>query len=276
MVSHSPYDFFDDIVCINLDISVDRKKHAEHYFKKLGIPARFFTAVKHEYGGLYGCFDSHIQILWDAYERDLDYILVFEDDFLPTDAYSEEKLGQAIEFMSTHDDWDVFHLGYSCIKDNKDGVSTIFSGIPYNDDIVQFNPFCTQALCYNKRSIRKIIESYEDFIGEVHYDMYISTYADLNNYCMIPMLFDQNFYFEHNNESTDYIEAILRGIFPLLACTKLNYRMSLWKYQWKDYDIMIYTKYFVLVFLAIILYYVKIRLHMINKNILHKIKNMYK
>ena len=58
----NPYDFFDDIVCINLDISVDRKKHAEHYFEKLGIPARFFTAVKHELGGLYGCFDSHIQI----------------------------------------------------------------------------------------------------------------------------------------------------------------------------------------------------------------------
>ena len=47
------------------------------YFEKLGIPARFFITSKHANGGMYGCFDSHIQILIDAYKRDLDNILVF-------------------------------------------------------------------------------------------------------------------------------------------------------------------------------------------------------
>ena len=41
------YDYFEDIVCINLDISVDRRQHAEYYFNKLNIPARFYTAKKH-------------------------------------------------------------------------------------------------------------------------------------------------------------------------------------------------------------------------------------
>lgn len=262
------YDFFDDIICINLDISVDRKKHAEKYFDKLNIPARFFTAVKHKKGGLYGCFDSHIQILIEAYKKNLDYILVFEDDFLPTQAYSEDKLMKAIDFMKNNKDWDIFHLGYSSLKDNKDGFSTILSGHIYNDDIVQYNPFCTQALCYNKKSIKKIIESYKDYIGEVHYDMYISSYADLKNYCIIPMLFDQNFYFEHNNESTDYVEYFIRSIFPFLAYTKINYRLSALKYNLKDFNFVIICKYIFLTFISLILYFIKLRLAMMNENIM--------
>ncbi len=265
------YDFFDDIICINLDISSDRKKHAEHYFNKLNIPARFFTAKKHEKGGLYGCFDSHIQILLEAYNNNLEYILVFEDDFLPTDSYSEDKLQSAIDFMKTNEDWDILHLGYSSLRDNKDGFSTILSGKLYNDDIVQYNAFCTQALCYNKQSIKKIVDTYKEFIGIVHYDMYISTYADLKNYCIIPMLFDQNFYFEHNNESTDYIEVILRNLFPFLACTQINYKLSLLKYKWKDLNFTLIFKYTMLIIFSIILYYVKLRLVMVNESIVKKI-----
>lgn len=173
----SIYDFFDEIVCINLDISKDRKQHAEYYFKKLNIPAKFFTTSKHKNGGMYGCFDSHIKILKYAYEKNLDNILIFEDDFLPTSSYSEEKLAIAIDFMKSNKDWDIFHLGYSFIKDSfKGGISTIFDGELYNNDIIQYNPFCTQALCYSKKSIKHIIETYSEFIGLMHFDIYIISY----------------------------------------------------------------------------------------------------
>ena len=68
------YDFFDDVICINLDISEDRRQHAQDIFDHLQIPARFFTATKHKNGGMYGCFDSHIQIIQDAYKRNLNNI----------------------------------------------------------------------------------------------------------------------------------------------------------------------------------------------------------
>lgn len=250
------YDYFGDIVCINLDISVERRKHAEYYFNKLDIPGKFFITKKHPKGGLYGCFDSHVKILKDAYDRGLDNILIFEDDFLPSASYSSENMIKAIDFMETNTDWDIFHFGYCSVKDdNINGMSTIFDGIKYSSDIIQYNPFFTQALCYNKRAIKKIVETYEDYIGIIHYDMYISSYLDFKNYCFIPMLFDQNFNFEHNNESLDIIEYIGRGLFPLLAYTKLNYRISLLMYnsiKYKKYKI-----YFILFIVSILLYYIK-------------------
>lgn len=224
------YNFFHDIVCINLDISKDRRKHAQDIFDRLQIPAKFFTATKHKKGGMYGCFDSHIQILKDAYDRNLNNILVFEDDFLPTNSYCKEYVENAINFMKTNDEWDIFHLGYSVLKDDHHGFSTILNGKYYSDTIVQYNPFCTHALCYNRKAIKKILETYSEYIGLVHYDMFIASYCDFRNYCITPMIFDQNFYFGHNNESNDGIEFLLRSIFPLIAFVKLNYRISIMRY----------------------------------------------
>jgi GR25 family glycosyltransferase involved in LPS biosynthesis len=249
------YDYFEDIVCINLDISVDRRKHATEYFEKLDIPARFFITSKHKNGGMYGCFDSHVQILMDAYKRGLNNVLIFEDDFLPTASYSDENLKKAIDFMQMHEDWDIMHLGYLFIKDTKDGLSTIFDAHHHTPDIVQYNPFCTQALCYNKRAIKTIVETYHEYIGIVHFDMYISTFAGFKNYCIVPMLFDQNFYFQHNNESMDGMEYFLRLMFPLIATSQLNYRMSFIKFFMNKYKR--YFFYFYMIIFSIILYCIK-------------------
>jgi GR25 family glycosyltransferase involved in LPS biosynthesis len=230
------YEYFDDIVCINLDISVERKKHAQHYFDKLGIPARFFTAKKHPVGGMYGCFDSHIQILKEAYEKGLNNILVFEDDFLPTASYSEEKLQSAIDFMKSNNDWDIMHLGYSFIKDDQNGLSTIFNATNCTSDIVKYNPFFTQALCYSRKAMKTILENYTESIGMIHYDVFIASYLHLNSYCILPMIFDQNFYFQHNNQADDAIEVVIRWLFPFLAFTKFNYMVTLLKYWVNKYN----------------------------------------
>jgi GR25 family glycosyltransferase involved in LPS biosynthesis len=230
------YEYFDDVICINLDISTERRQHAQHYFDKLGIPARFFTAKKHPRGGMYGCFDSHIQVLKEAYDKGLNNILVFEDDFLPTASYSEEKLQSAIDFMKSNDEWDIMHLGYSFIKDDQNGLSSIFAGKYCTPDIVKYNPFFAQALCYSRKAMKTIIENYTESIGVVHYDKYIASFLDLNSYCILPMIFDQNFYFQHNNEAADGIEVILRSIFPALAFTQLNYRVTLLKYWINQYN----------------------------------------
>lgn len=256
------YDFFDDIVCINLDISKDRRRHAEHFFEKLQIPARFFVAQKHRLGGMYGCFDSHIQIIQEAYDKGLNNLLVFEDDFLPTASYSEENMQEAISFMLSKQ-FHIFHLGYSVIKDSKDGISSIFNAKRCNRNIVQYNPFCTQALCYSRESMRIILENYKDYIGHVHYDMFISTYIGLNNYCIVPMMFDQNFYFQHNNESNDLIEHTIRSFFPLIALTKINYRVSWLKYRFADYA----SRYSFLYLVCVVMYVIRRFSRQANKNI---------
>lgn len=266
------YDFFDDVVCINLDISVDRKEHSQMFFDKFNIPARFYTAKKHPNGGMYGCFESHIEILKDAFARNLNNILVFEDDFLPTESYSEEKLQTAIDFMKSNEDWDILHLGYSTLKDDIYGVSTIFHSTYYSDDIVQYNACCAQALCYSKRAIKAILDNYQDFIGRVHYDMFLSCYMGFTNYCVLPMLFDQNFYLPHNNESNDAIEFFLRALFPLLAFTKINYRASLLKYICNKYDCDL-VHYLHLFLFSLVVYKIKIALlHSVKKNVC----NLYK
>lgn len=250
------YEFFDDIVCINLDISTERKKHAQHYFDKLGIPARFFTAKKHPKGGMYGCFDSHIQVVKEAYDKGLQNLLVFEDDFLPTASYSEEKLQSAIDFMKSRDDWDIVHLGYSFIKDDHNELSTIFNAKYCTPDIVKYNPFFAQALCYSRKAMRTILENYEECIDVSHYDMYIASYLNLNSYCVLPILFDQNFYFQHNNESMNAIESVFRFLFPAIAFTKLNYRVTLLKYWINKYNQDL-RKYLYIFILSLWLYKIK-------------------
>lgn len=257
------YDFFDDIVCINLDISHDRRKHAEYFFDTLKIPARFFTVSKHKNGGMYGCFDSHIQVIRKAYNDNLNNLLVLEDDFLPTASYSEENMLEAIYFMKS-EEWDIFHLGYSVIKDTKDGISSIFNARRHSKNVIQYNPFCTQALCYSRNAMEAILDNYEDYIGQVHYDMFISSYLGLNNYCFVPMMFDQNFYFQHNNESDDAIEYTVRSLFPVIAFTKINYRISWIRYMLSGYI----SRYLYLYLVCVLMYIVRlVGRRSVNKNV---------
>jgi GR25 family glycosyltransferase involved in LPS biosynthesis len=252
------YEYFDDIICINLDISTERKKHSEHYFAELGIPARFFTATKHPRGGMYGCFDSHIQVLKDAYKRGLNNILIFEDDFLPTPSYTKERVHNAISFMKSNEDWDLMYFGYSFLKDDSNGLQTIFDAKYCTPDIVKYNPYLTQAVCYSKKAIKTVVENYEECFGILHYDEYLGSYLKLNSYCVVPMLFDQNFQLQHNNEGRDIFEKLIRFIYPVIAYTKLNYRVTLLMYLANRYQR--YTSYFHIFIFSLFLYKIKLSL----------------
>ena len=52
LMSQNLYEFFDDIVCINLAKSTDRRKHIENVYSEYKIPGRFYTAQKTPLGGL--------------------------------------------------------------------------------------------------------------------------------------------------------------------------------------------------------------------------------
>lgn len=104
--------FFDDIRCINLLERDDRYEAASKVFEEHDIPVNFHRVERHPKGGVQGCFESHVQVISDAYSRGLKNVLVFEDDIEPGLGLNEEKMQEAIDFMKSNEDWDIVFLGW--------------------------------------------------------------------------------------------------------------------------------------------------------------------
>ena len=70
----------ENIFYINLEHRTDRKKHVENELKKMGWNNYTrFNAIKCKNGRV-GCSMSHLKILKDARDNNLDYVVVVEDD----------------------------------------------------------------------------------------------------------------------------------------------------------------------------------------------------
>lgn len=219
----------DEIICLSLDISKKRREHFNYYFSKLNIPFKYFIVKKHKKGGVYGCFHSHLQIIINAYKKNLEKILIFEDDAYPTSSFSNKKLNEAIEYMNNNDNCDCLFLGYFNLGINKDNNLLLFSQ-KINENIYKFNPLATHSYLLNRKGMEKIIKNYKNFIGICHYDFYLCKYAKLNNYCFVPMLFEQNYSLEYNVEPLNMLEFIGRKLYPLFNLIKINYNLSLLTY----------------------------------------------
>jgi GR25 family glycosyltransferase involved in LPS biosynthesis len=68
-----------NIFYINLDNRPDRKAKFEKEISKLGIQATRFNAIKYKHGAI-GCTMSHLYLLKYAKNKNLDHILIMEDD----------------------------------------------------------------------------------------------------------------------------------------------------------------------------------------------------
>ena len=108
----SPFDFFDEIYCINLERRKDRWEQCESEFDKVGILDRVikFNAFDNKKNPKRGCYDSHLSVIKLAYERKLNNVLIFEDDVAFLKRYNDKKLTKAIENLKKTD-WEFFYLG---------------------------------------------------------------------------------------------------------------------------------------------------------------------
>ena len=79
---NNPFDFFDEIYCINLERRTDRWNQCQSEFDKIGIADRVikFDAFDNKENPKKGCYDSHLSVIKLAYERKLKNVLIFEDD----------------------------------------------------------------------------------------------------------------------------------------------------------------------------------------------------
>jgi hypothetical protein len=190
---------------------------------------QFYLVDKSDKGGMYGCFESHIKVIKDAYEKGLNNILIFEDDIIPTISYSVENILCGINFMTTHD-WDIFYYGYFPINE---GYANIFQADVVHPNIIKYRPNATHAYCINRSGMKKILEKYNDYIGKIHIDEYISMYLDINAYCLVPMLFVQYLCLPHDNEGQKLSHFMARKLQCVVEKTHTLYIVSwlVWLYN---------------------------------------------
>jgi GR25 family glycosyltransferase involved in LPS biosynthesis len=94
-----------NVFYINLENRTDRKEHIEKELLKLGINGTRFNAIKMKNGAI-GCSMSHLKILEDSKNKNLDHVLILEDDisFLNADLFKN----QINKFFEIHgNNWDV-------------------------------------------------------------------------------------------------------------------------------------------------------------------------
>lgn len=80
-----------NVFYINLDSRKDRRKFVENELNQLGWEYERFDAIKNNVGAI-GCSFSHLKVIMNAKEQNLDYVVVLEDDaeFLKKDFINNE------------------------------------------------------------------------------------------------------------------------------------------------------------------------------------------
>ena len=146
------FDFFDEIYCINLDHRTDRWEHVQKEFEKVGILDRVkrFSAIKEDNGNV-GLIKSNLAIIEMAKSKDLNNVLVFEDDikFIVDDP--EKHLKNAISQIGNLD-WSLFYLG----------ANTHEKLIKIKPNLILLkNAYATHSLAYNKKIYDKVIQKYK-------------------------------------------------------------------------------------------------------------------
>jgi len=97
-----------NIVYINLEHRVDRKQHVEEQLLNMRLKGERFNAIKTTNGAI-GCSMSHLKILQNAINNNLDHIMIIEDDitFTEPDLFKH----QINKFFELHGNkWDVILL----------------------------------------------------------------------------------------------------------------------------------------------------------------------
>ena len=104
-------DFFEKIVCINLDERNDRWASVQREFVRaeLGNRVERFSAIKNALGHI-GCRDSHLAVIQSAKQNDLGNILILEDDIVFSDD-CVEYLKQALIEIEQFKEWHILYLG---------------------------------------------------------------------------------------------------------------------------------------------------------------------
>lgn len=156
----SPFDYFEEAYCINLEERPDRWALMQNEFERLGIQKKVnrFKAIKHQRGSI-GCNLSHKKIVEIAKSKNLKNVLIFEDDceFVSKSLFFLYKSIIALEKK----EWDIFFLGgrlkdkaekiaNNLLKANIRGCQSFAINNKAYDKILGLNPYAYEELGSNK------------------------------------------------------------------------------------------------------------------------------
>jgi len=233
------YKLVDEIYCINLISRPDRYNLMKNFEKEENIKITFYRPEKDPSGGMIGCFKSHIEVIKIAYELGQNKIMVLEDDLIRTKSYNDICYNQITEFINS-EDWDIIKI--------TSGTLDPFIILNYNlvlPNLYQGNTLSGASYILNRKSMKKILDTYQNYAITTHYDGYHNKIFK-KIYNIIPIIFTQKWDLGSDNIWVQKdIDNIIRKIFIILDN---DYNISLFKYN--------QGKIYLFLILLILIYYI--------------------
>ena len=233
------YEIFDEIICITLKCNVERQNLVKKTFKQIGILPTFYVAKKSPRGGRIGCFESHLNVINECYNKGAERILIFEDDVITTPGYSTELINEACTFMKNNQDWDIFQLGYEIYDIDNGFFGELLSYIASEkvgntQNIYKFFQSTTHSYCLSRSGMR-ILLKYSYYLNNLddevpHFDVIIkknSKTANYKCYGIAPMLFTQRWCLKSDNIAFSKLEKIFRNFICVMEISNFGYINSL-------------------------------------------------
>ncbi len=170
-----------ELYCIHLPEQKERIERLEEHLTKSGITVEL-NVVEGEKSviGSVGCALSHQKIIKYAFDRDMEYIIVVEDDIKFINNFDKYFNNICMDLPS---DWDIIVGGVSWVS----GVSR------YNHNLVKIGDFSgTHFMIYNNSSYNSILKwkinvnkNIDRYLGD------LSKRDLLNIYCITPFIATQ-------------------------------------------------------------------------------------
>jgi hypothetical protein len=201
-------EFFNEAYYINMNRRTDRKKIMDKTIQDLGWENFLFrfpafevpiTSTYEERTGASGL--SHQTIIKNAMEKDLDNILIFEDDFYFKEG-GMEAVEAALDQLQNFPDWDLLYLGGNLLDPSINLVT---------DNLFRWNGmYCIHAYAVNKRAYKKCMEFKPGV--DVPFDAWIYPHFK-NKFCVWPFSVSQFESFSDNVSGHIGIDDILTNSF---------------------------------------------------------------
>jgi glycosyl transferase family 25 len=152
-------DFFDRIYVINLPYRVDRRKAMERELRRVKMPFKpgkveLFAGIRPETAGPFesigykGCFLSHLTILKQVKNMQLNNVLIMEDDLAiaPEFVQWEEHILQSLVQTS----WDMVHFGYYPEHFSDSTTSRLVTLEPFSGEIIGAHFYAVNRQCVDR------------------------------------------------------------------------------------------------------------------------------
>jgi len=192
------------IYCINLIEREDRYNLMKTQFDKYNIDVNFLRVYKHIKGGRYGCFDSHIKCITDAYNTNLEYCIMIEDDNY-IDPNFKEYLEYAMDFLNNNNKYvDILYLqnrGLLCVYDK------------INENIYKCICYGTSCYILHRRSMKIVLDTYVPYINiPLHYDIYLMKLMYNRSYCCNKFLTTSQLFTNSDNDYSYLLDKFISYI----------------------------------------------------------------